>query len=59
MRSTQILDQGGDGKPVGVIIVTIAIDGEVDDREKCVGVNILILAYFPHCLVAKSEAYAK
>lgn len=41
---------------VGVVVAIYCI---VDHREKCVGVNTIVLTRFVHCLVSKTKRNAK
>ena len=55
MARLQILQQRGHGEARHIVHFTIAVDGEVDNGEKRIGVHILVVAYLLNSLVAKAE----
>ena len=59
VRSTQILHQCGYGDTVGIVRVTMSVNGEIDHCEKRVCVDTLVLTHFLDGFIAKAQIDAK
>ena len=53
------MQQGRYGEAVGIVILLIPIDGEIDHSQESIRVHILFLAHLTYGLVAKTKVNAE
>ena len=59
MTGLEIFDECRDGKAVGIVIISIAIDSKIHHSQEGIGVYILVLAHISHRFVAETQADAE